>query len=120
MRVLLVDDEPLVAKLLQRSLQRRWDVTTAASGARALELLREGRYDAMVCDLMMPNLSGMELAAVIGRQYPELRARTVFLTGGAVTASAESFLARPDVRHLQKPVPIAVLDKVLLDLVKDL
>jgi signal transduction histidine kinase/ActR/RegA family two-component response regulator len=119
MRVLLVDDEPLVAKLLQRSLQRRWDVTTAASGAHALELLREKKYDAMVCDLMMPNLSGMELAEVVGRQNPELRARTVFLTGGAVTASAQSFLARPDVRYLQKPVSIAVLNDVLLDLVKD-
>jgi CheY-like chemotaxis protein len=112
--LLLVDDEPLVVKMLATVLRRAWTVTVAQSGAEALVHLDAGRFDAIVCDLMMPGMSGIDLAGEIARRDPEQRGRMVFLTGGAVTAEAETFLERADVRYLTKPVPskdlLAALD----------
>lgn len=105
-RVLVVDDEPRVLELLTTMLGREWDVEGAADGAEALRRLAERRPDAIVCDLMMPGLSGMELADAVARTDPDLRARMLFLTGGAITPAAEEFLARADVVALEKPVTL--------------
>jgi signal transduction histidine kinase len=114
-RVLLVDDEPLVRDLLARALGRTWDVTTVASGEEALRLLDEARFDAIVCDLMMPGMSGIEVAEAVWARDPRLRQRMIFLTGGAVVPEAEAFLERPDVRHFTKPVKMSALNAALLE-----
>jgi signal transduction histidine kinase/ActR/RegA family two-component response regulator len=116
-RLLLVDDEALVRDLLARALGRSWDVATAASGEEALRLLEDGPFDAIVCDLMMPGMSGMEVAEAVWARDPRLRARMLFLTGGAVLPEAEAFLERPDVRHFAKPVRLAELNAALQELV---
>lgn len=111
--LLVVDDEPLVLRVLAEALGRAWRVTPAASGAEALEHLRTGAFDAVVCDLFMPGVGGMDVAAHLEQHDPALRARLVFLTGGAVTAEAQAFLERPDVAYLEKPVDIVDLDAFL-------
>jgi signal transduction histidine kinase/ActR/RegA family two-component response regulator len=116
-RLLLVDDEALVRDLLARALGRSWDVATAATGEEALRLLEAGPFDAIVCDLMMPGMSGMDVAEAVWARDPRLRSRMVFLTGGAVLPDAEAFLERPDVRHFVKPVRLAELNAALQDLV---
>jgi len=113
LRVLLVDDEPLVLRYLARGLQPAWNVATAATGAEALRLAEEQPFDAVVCDLMMAGMSGMEFAERLGRSNPGLRARVLFLTAGALSGTGEEFLARPDVVHLIKPVRIGDLDRTL-------
>lgn len=118
-RLLVVDDEPLVASFLKSGLQPAWSVACATNAADALQLLASHQYDAMVCDLMMPGMSGMELADELAASRPSLRARMVFLTGGAVTAAAEQFLGRPDVVYLTKPVRLKDLDGALRRLVSD-
>lgn len=114
--VLLIDDEPLVAKLLATALGKRWAVTVASSGPDALDAMARQAFDAVICDLMMPGMSGMALADEVARRDPALRARMLFLTGGAVTTEADVFLARPDVQYLIKPVELrqllAALDAV--------
>jgi signal transduction histidine kinase len=114
--VLVIDDEPLVLKLLDAILRKGWEVTTVPSAADALQRLGAARFDAVVCDLMMPGMSGIELAREVERKDPELRRRMLFLTGGAVTIEAEDFLARPDVRHMTKPVTRTELHATLIDL----
>jgi signal transduction histidine kinase/ActR/RegA family two-component response regulator len=116
-RVLLVDDESLVRDLMARALGRSWDVTTAASGEEALRLLDDSPFDAIVCDLMMPGMSGMDVAEAVWARDPQLRRRMLFLTGGAVLPEAEAFLERADVRHFTKPVRLAELNAALSDLV---
>ncbi|MCX6537674.1 MAG: response regulator [Acidobacteria bacterium] len=115
-RVLLVDDESLITSLIQRSLRRSWDITCASSAMAALDLIRTQPFDAIVCDLMMPVMTGMEFAEKLAGLNPLLRARTLFLTGGAATPEAEAFLARSDVRHMTKPLRMADLDARLLAL----
>ncbi len=108
-RVLVVDDEPLVLRLVARALERDWDVLVAADGAEARAVLERGRVDAIVCDLLMPGVTGMDLAAEVEARSPALRSRMVFLTGGAVTEAARRFVERPDVACLTKPVELEEL-----------
>ena len=108
-RVLVVDDEPLVARSLARILARAHDVTTLTSAREALARAEAGeRWDLVLCDLMMPELTGMELARRLAEVAADLVPRLVFLTGGAYTREAQDFLAagRP---YLEKPVdPVAL------------
>jgi signal transduction histidine kinase/ActR/RegA family two-component response regulator len=108
-RVLVVDDEPLVARLLATALADEWEVVTAAGGLEALPLLARQGFDAVLCDIMMPGMDGIALADEVGRRQPGLRARMLFLSGGAVTEAAAAFLARPDVASCAKPLDLVAL-----------
>ncbi|BDG09363.1 hybrid sensor histidine kinase/response regulator [Anaeromyxobacter paludicola] len=103
-RVLVVDDEPLLCASVYRVLSPHFNVVPHTSARTALELLRQGeRFDALLCDLMMPELSGMELFAEVSRLDPGLAAATVFLTGGAFTPGSRRFLERTPNPWLEKP-----------------
>jgi CheY-like chemotaxis protein len=116
-RLLLVDDDPAVLRSLDRALRRNWEVVSVASGSAALDAVRATPFDVVVCDLMMPGMSGMEVADVLRRSHPELFARTLFLTGGAVDEKAARFLERSDIRHELKPVRLDALERALASVV---
>ena len=116
-RLLLIDDEPMIGNLIQRSLQKSWDVTWLASGVDALECVKKDAFDVIVCDLMMPVMDGMQFAAELAELNPALRARTMFLTGGAINDASEQFLARPDVCYLSKPFSMRDFDAALRKIV---
>jgi PAS domain S-box-containing protein len=116
-RVLVLDDDPLVGRSMARLLQGAHDVTVLASPVEALARIEAGeRWDAVLCDLMMPELSGMDVAERLARAAPDLAPRVVYLTGGAFTERARLFLAegRP---WLEKPVDAAVLRRRVEELV---
>jgi CheY-like chemotaxis protein len=91
-RVLVVDDEPLVASAARRLLARAHEVQVAHSGRTALAMLEAGTFDAVLCDIMMPHMTGLELHARLNATRPELAGRMVFLTGGVFDGRAERFL----------------------------
>ncbi|MGB8931168.1 MAG: response regulator, partial [Anaeromyxobacteraceae bacterium] len=102
-RILIVDDEPIVARAAERALAGH-DVVIATSAAEALGLLDAGEhFDAVLCDLMMPQMTGMELHARVAATDPELAARFVFITGGAFTDAAAEFLRTTRNGWLEKP-----------------
>jgi CheY-like chemotaxis protein len=102
-RILVVDDEPIIGKSLRRALARH-DVVPVCEAQEALARLEAGeRFDALVCDLMMPRMTGMELHEEVQRRAPELAARTLFLTGGAFEARTRAFLSRVPNPRLDKP-----------------
>ncbi|NOU33919.1 MAG: response regulator, partial [Polyangiaceae bacterium] len=106
-RILLVDDEPQVLSVLARILGRHHDTVALTRAADALELLRKGEtFDLVFCDLMMPGLSGMALYEELGRVAPEHQARVVFLTGGAFTPEARTFLDEVPNLRLEKPFDV--------------
>jgi PAS domain S-box-containing protein len=118
-RVLVVDDDPLVLRSLTRVLARDFEVAAARNGREALDLVRAGAtFDAMLCDLMMPELSGIELHAVLERDDPELAKRTIFLTGGAFSGPAQTFLETIGQPHLEKPVDLKTVRELVLELSK--
>jgi len=106
--ILIVDDEPLVCSSLQRSLKRDYEVTAVQSARAALDLIARGEpFDLVLCDLMMPEMSGMDLYEELGRRFPSQCTKFVFFTGGASNAGAREFLERVPNARLEKPADIA-------------
>jgi CheY-like chemotaxis protein len=80
---------------------------TVTRGRHALALIEDGeKFDAVLCDLMMPEMGGMDLFAALERVAPELASRVVFLTGGAFTERAAEFLANVKNPTLDKPFAV--------------
>ena len=106
-RVVVIDDEPLVLDVLGHLLGDDHDVETYTSGRAALARLFSGPpCDVILCDLMMPDCSGMDVYEAIARRRPDLVDHIVFITGGAFTERAMTFLQQvPNVR-LQKPFEV--------------
>jgi PAS domain S-box-containing protein len=112
-RVLVVDDEPLVGRAVMRVLSPPHQVTVASNGVEALEALRASRYDAILCDLMMPVMTGMELHDQLAATDPAAAGRMIFLTGGAFTDAAREFLERVPNARVEKPFePLALREAV--------
>jgi signal transduction histidine kinase len=103
-RVLVIDDEAAIGSAIQRMLEDEHDVVFATGGAQALELLaHDAQFDAVLCDLLMPHMPGMEFFARLREAHPRLAEKTVFLTGGAFTPAAREFLDRTPNRVVEKP-----------------
>jgi CheY-like chemotaxis protein len=82
-------------------------VDEASNGRDGLSrALGDNHYDAILCDLMMPDLDGAMLFEELLQQRPELRSRVVFISGGAVTERMRAFIERPDVVVIHKPFAI--------------
>jgi CheY-like chemotaxis protein len=117
-RVLVVDDDPLVGRSMARLLQGSHDVTVITSPAEAVKRIEAGeRWDVVLCDLMMPELSGMDVEERLVRSAPDMVPRIVYLTGGAFTDKARAFLGggRP---YLEKPVEAPTLRSKVSELVR--
>lgn len=114
-RLLLVDDELNVRSVLQALLKGRYDVTPAASVAEAQGRITESAdWQLILCDLMMPEVTGMDLYDWVEQEHPALASRMVFMTGGAFTARARELLDRLPDRWIEKPFDfeqlVALLD----------
>jgi len=108
-RLLVVDDEPLVGKTVARALGEH-DVEYVPDAQEALDRIHAGsRYDALICDLMMPEMTGMDLAKRLADEEHELSRHMVFLTGGAFTDRARAFLALTRAPVVEKPFEQAQL-----------
>jgi PAS domain S-box-containing protein len=113
-RILVVDDEPNVTLALQRSLAADHEVATANSAQAALRLVSEGsRYDLILCDVMMPGMTGMDLYNELGRCAPEQAGRMVFMTGGAFTPRTVSFLREVPNLKISKPLDLTQLRELV-------
>ncbi|HME90910.1 MAG TPA: response regulator [Myxococcaceae bacterium] len=103
-RILVIDDEPIVGAAVRRTLCKEHDVTVVGSGREALDLIASGqRFDLLLSDVMMPNMSGMELFAELAQREPEASRRMVFFTGGAFTERTIRFLEAVPNERLEKP-----------------
>ncbi|WP_242336570.1 MULTISPECIES: PAS domain S-box protein [Anaeromyxobacter] len=109
-RVLVVDDERLVAASLRRVLAADHDVTVVASARTALRLVERGeRFDAVLTDLVMPDMTGLELHRQLLAIAPELDGRVLFMTAGAFTDEARRATEIEPEACLEKPVRLDVL-----------
>ena len=107
-KVLVVDDEVAVGRALQRSLGPRHDVVVLTSGKDALARVASGeRFDTILSDLMMPEVTGMEIYEELCRTAPDQAKRMIFITGGAFTERAREFLDLVPNPRIEKPFEIA-------------
>jgi two-component system NtrC family sensor kinase len=93
-RLLIIDDEPLVIGMLTRLLRRRYQITTTTSSVEGLRLASDESWDAILCDVMLPELSGPQLLRRLESEgKEEAAAKMGFMTGGAFGSEASQLLA---------------------------
>ena len=118
-KVMVIDDDAAVGAAIRRALGRRHDVITTTHAQEALDRIHGGElFDMILCDLMMPQLSGMELHALLLGLAPDQAARMVFITGGAFTLAAREFLDRVPNERFDKPFDashLRMLAKTMVD-----
>jgi PAS domain S-box-containing protein len=103
-RVLVVDDEPTIVSIITRMLDKKHEVVSALSADAGRAILeKDNRFDVVLCDLMMPGMTGMELHEWLLQKDPELAARVIFLTGGAFTPNAAEYIEHVTNPTLEKP-----------------
>jgi PAS domain S-box-containing protein len=107
-RVLIIDDDPLVAEALESSLvSEGFEVRTVLDGLQGLEiLLKSDDVDLAYCDVMMKGFSGVDLHEALRRDAPARLAKVVFMSGGASTDEARAFLEERAADFVQKPFDI--------------
>lgn len=114
LRILVIDDEPMIGRALKRSLGDRDDIVICHNGTDALDLLEASRdYHLILCDLSMPGMTGAKLYEHVAATWPELARRVVIMTGGAVTESTQRFLDESKVPKLGKPLDLRALRELL-------
>lgn len=101
--ILVVDDEPLVAEAIERVLGADHDVVAVAGGRVALERTAVKAFDVVVCDLLMPEMSGVDFWSELGRRDPALAARTILVTGAGQEEDMRGSLGGFDGPIVQKP-----------------
>jgi CheY-like chemotaxis protein len=110
LHVLVVDDEPMMLRAIQRLLESEHDLVATTDPIDAVAQVRGGkRFDAILCDLMMPSMSGIEVHKAICAIAPDQARRIVFMTGGAFTRPILEFLESVDNARIEKPLDRALL-----------
>jgi len=118
-RILVVDDEPMVGRIMVRTLGSDHEVVPVTSAKVALERLASGeRYDLIFCDLMMPDMTGMDFYEELVRRSSAQAERVIFLTGGAFTPRAREFLDHVPNQHIDKPFNMRNLRALVRDLLR--
>jgi len=117
-RVLVVDDDYDLAQLLREVLTyENCEAEIATNGMEALDCLRTGDYEAVICDLMMPRVDGQALYGEVVHDFPHLANRFLFVTGQASRkAGFSDFVSRTGNQIIEKPFDIQALRLAIRDL----
>jgi CheY-like chemotaxis protein len=113
-RVLIVDDEVLIGRVLARTLGQFADVAVAHSGSEALGKIAEAteRFDLVICDVMMPGMCGPELFARVKEADPPTARAFIFVTGGASPSQLAEMNAT-GAPCMQKPLEVQAIRSLL-------
>jgi CheY-like chemotaxis protein len=114
-RVLAIDDEPMLLRLISRTLDS-CEVVLLMDAREALARIRGGeRYDLILCDLSMQGMNGMEFHRELAQDEPGIAQRVVFVTGGGLGTELQGFLGKVAGRVVQKPFDVKLLRSVVAD-----
>ncbi|GMV17792.1 MAG: PAS domain S-box protein [Polyangiaceae bacterium] len=116
--VLVVEDDELVARMVAKMLSERHDVVVVPDGTTAERALQSGSFDVVLCDLVMPGMSGVDLYERVLATKPELARRFVFMTGGVLTERAADFLETVSSPRVLKPFSAETLHTALGDVLR--
>jgi PAS domain S-box-containing protein len=109
-RILVVDDEVAIGETLSRALDGRHDVVVASSGHAARAILeRDAAFDVIVCDVVMPGMTGPELLRWIAEHVPALAGRVLLMSGGADRA-VRALEGLEDWRWIDKPFSLGTFE----------
>jgi CheY-like chemotaxis protein len=118
-RVLVIDDELALARSIARLLSDEHDAEPIASARAALARIEAGeRFDVILCDLIMPQLTGMQFFEELANAHPDQAPAVIFTTGGAFTAASRAFVERAQRPCLDKPFDLALLRSTVREIVE--
>jgi CheY-like chemotaxis protein len=113
-RVLVVDDEPRIGSAIARILAPAYEVTTVYTARDAIAKLESGeRYDVILCDVMMPEMSGIDLYRTLEQSAPDAARRMIFMTGGPFSTRGTNLLETLSNPKLEKPFSPDALRKLI-------
>jgi DNA-binding NtrC family response regulator len=113
-----VDDEQRVADAISRVLADDYEVVIATRPREAVERLVATEFDVVLCDVLMPEMLGIDVYAAVARERPEIARRFVFMTGGVLPLRARDFLARVGNTCFDKPLEADKLRAIVKDRVE--
>lgn len=117
-RILVIDDEPLIGRVIRTALKGDYDVSVVERAADALTLFERGQtFDLILCDMVMPVLSGPKFYATLAARWPALVSRLIFMTGGAFTPETFEFMDHAPTQVLSKPFTIERLSSLAREFV---
>lgn len=110
-RVLVIDDEAAVGRTIQRLLGAEYEVVVLTTGRDAIELLvgKGADFDLILCDLTMPDVSGMDVYMRSVQARADVGQRFVFMTGGTFSPHARDFLEQVSNECLDKPFDLQTI-----------
>ncbi len=118
-RILVIDDEEMLGQAIRRYLATDHEVESMSNARDAIERIARGtRYDVVLCDLMMPLITGMEVHAQIAKLDPAQADRIVFMTGGAFTETARAFFETTPNQRIEKPFDLKTLRAFVNELIR--
>jgi CheY-like chemotaxis protein len=114
-RILVVDNSEMIIDLYSSILKEEGTIDGAANGREALEKLSKEFYAAIITDVEMPVMGGIEFYKKAAEIYPHIKERIIFITGYQDTEKI-AFFRRNGLRYLLKPVPLKELKKAVVDI----
>lgn len=111
-RILVVDDDVAIARLLRRMLEGRYAVTIANDGKTAVDRCSINRYDAIFCDLMMSGMSGADVYRAVRARDAALADRIVFITAHEFDATEVEFFMGLSNQIVHKPFSLRDIQAV--------
>jgi len=113
--VLVVDDDPAVRIALARVLSLHHDVESVGSAVEALAVLESGAaFDAIVCDVVMPERSGLEFLGDLRTRFPGMESRVVLITGGAIANGVARALTEVRNEVVEKPFTLDRIERAIV------
>ena len=108
--ILLIDDDEDFLRLLAKALgKEQYDLETADSARKAVQLLARGDYAVILSDIRMPDFDGKQLFEFLDQHLPELKNRVIFLTADTGNPETREFLRQAARPYLSKPIDLAAL-----------
>jgi CheY-like chemotaxis protein len=118
-KILIVDDNEMNLEVISELLsETRIQITTAQSGADCITCLKEGRYDVVLLDQMMPVMSGSQTLSVIREEHLADDTPIIVLTADAIVGARDSYIKEGFTDYLSKPIMYRDLEDALLRYIK--
>jgi PAS domain S-box-containing protein len=118
--LLVIDDEPMIRTCIRRLLEDEHAITCPKTATEALALIDGGmRFDLILCDVLMPGLSGIDLHAELLSRHPDQARRMAFMSGGVFTPRAIEFMRLIPNRRIEKPFDVAQLKLLVRGMITD-
>ncbi len=115
-RLLVVDDEPVIVDMLVAILEDDDIVDSASNGKDALKKLNDNHYSAIVSDVDMPVMNGIEFFKKAVEKYPDINKRFLFFTG-SFDSEVLDFFKQNKIKYLPKPSSITDIKKALFEII---